>query len=255
MIEIVENLSEPLELFAADKIVVAPGKSAVLVERTLNAQCTVEVGENARLRHYRLHGSGEESALAATVAAGASYELTTLHLGSGGTHVRMELSGAGARCQSDAVYAVNGSEQARLSSDIRHSADDTFSAQTVKGIAADSAKASFEGGILIPPGRRGIDGGQQHRALLLSPAAEIRAVPKLEIYSDDVKCAHGSAIGALNELHLFYLRTRGIPEPQAREILIGAFLNEVLDEIADEQIRAEFRDRAADRCRFKDAEL
>lgn len=253
MIEIVENQSEPLELCAADKIVIAPGKSAVLVERSLNGECTVEVGENARLRHYRLHCSGE-SVLAATVAARASYELTTLHLGGGGTHVRMDLTGAEARCRSDAVYAVSGAEQARLSSDIRHSADDTFSAQLVKGIAADGAKASFEGSILIPPGRRGIDGAQQHRALLLSPAAEIRAVPKLEIYSDDVKCAHGSAIGALNELHLFYLRTRGIPEPQAREILIAAFLNEVLDEITDEQIRAEFRNRVAEQCRFSGAE-
>ena len=250
MIHITESPSEPLILMKADEIVIAPKTHAVIVERSLSDQCSVTVGENAHVKHFRIHDRGQNS-LSAEIASKGSYELLTVHAGEGDIHVAMDLVGEGASCRSDAVYALSGDEKSLISSDIRHSADFTFSAQLVKGVVSGASQASFEGGILIPAGRKGIDGGQQHRALLLSPLAEVKAVPKLEIYSDDVKCAHGSAIGALNEQQLYYLKTRGIPEIDAREILIAAFLNEVLQVVDEDALREEFEALIAARCHFR----
>ena len=99
------------------------------------------------------------------------------------------------------------------------------------------------------PAAEEIDGAQQHRALLLSRDATVEAVPRLEIYADDVKCAHGSAIGTLNQDQLYYMRTRGIDENDARALLTTAFLNEVLDGIGDESVRAEFERLADERLK------
>lgn len=221
-------------------LTVDPGKTAVFIERELAGKTEIVVGENARVTHYRLH-RGADHALSVRIEEGGVYELVTLHIGSGNLNVAVDLAGREAVCRSDIVYVLSGDEQAVVHTDIRHNADNTVSSQLVKGAVGGTAKAAFEGTILIPCERRKIDGAQQHRALLLSPEAEVKAVPQLEIYADDVKCAHGSAIGTLNRQQLYYLRTRGIDENEARAVLTTAFLNEVLDEIKDENIREEFK--------------
>ena len=89
---------------------------------------------------------------------------------------------------------------------------------------------------------RGFSGARYNpAAILLSPDATVKAVPRLEIYADDVKCAHGSAIGSLNQDQLYYLRTRGIDEADARALLTRAFLDEVFDSIEEEEIREDFK--------------
>ena len=85
---------------------------------------------------------------------------------------------------------------------------------------------------------------QQHRALLLGKNACAQAVPQLEIYADDVKCAHGSAIGFLDQEQMFYLQSRGLDEEQARTLLTTAFLNEILDDIEDDEVREELKSLA-----------
>ncbi len=231
-------------LVKRERLTVAENKNAVFIERELADRLEIDVKAGARVKHYRLHG-GTDNALSVRIGENAVYELVTLHLGNGDLTMSFDLAGEGANCRSDVVYVLSGDEKSVIASDIRHGADKTVSAQLVKGAVGGRGHAAFQGGILIPYDKKEIDGAQQHRALLLSRDATIEAVPRLEIYADDVKCAHGSAIGTLNQDQLYYMRTRGIDENDARALLTTAFLNEVLDGIKDETVRAEF-ERLAD---------
>jgi Fe-S cluster assembly protein SufD len=107
----------------------------------------------------------------------------------------------------------------------------------------------FNGKVVVHRGARGIDARQTSDNLLLSDQAEIDTKPELEIYSDDVKCSHGSTVGELDAEHLFYLRSRGVDEAHAREILTTAFATTVLERIAAPDIRASLADRVTARLR------
>ncbi|GEM_PF-1697076 len=231
-------------LVKRERLTVAENENAVFIERELADRLEINVKAGAHVKHYRLH-EGTDNALSVRIGENAVYELVTLHLGNGDLTMSFDLAGEGANCRSDVVYVLSGDEKSVIASDIRHGADKTVSAQLVKGAVGGRGHAAFQGGILIPYDKKEIDGAQQHRALLLSRDATIEAVPRLEIYADDVKCAHGSAIGTLNQDQLYYMRTRGIDENDARALLTTAFLNEVLDGIKDESVRAEF-ERLAD---------
>lgn len=231
-------------LVKRERLTVAENENAVFIERELADRLEIDVKAGARVKHYRLHG-GADNALTVRIGENAAYELVTLHLGNGDLSMSFDLAGEGANCRSDVVYILSGDEKSVIASDVRHNADKTVSAQLVKGAVGGRGHAAFQGGILIPYDKKEIDGAQQHRALLLSRDATVEAVPRLEIYADDVKCAHGSAIGTLNQDQLYYMRTRGIDETDARALLTTAFLNEVLDGIEDESVRAEF-ERLAD---------
>ena len=111
----------------------------------------------------------------------------------------------------------------------------------------DRSRGVFQGKVLVREGAQGTDGQQQHKALLLFGQAEVDAKPELEIYADDVQCAHGATVGALDEDQLFYLRARGIPEAQARALLTQSFLIEAVEHIARPAIRDVFRDALAHR--------
>jgi Fe-S cluster assembly protein SufD len=111
--------------------------------------------------------------------------------------------------------------------------------QLVKGAARPGGRGVFQGKIVVAEGAQKTDARQTHRALLLGDGAEIDAKPELEIYADDVQCAHGNTIGALDETALFYLRSRGLPLAQARALLIEAFLLEAIPDWLDEALRGE----------------
>jgi len=107
--------------------------------------------------------------------------------------------------------------------EINHLAGQTYSHQLIKGVACGISKSHFYGIIRIPANMQKCEGSQTHKALLLSENAVVNAVPELEIYADDVKCAHGSSVGALDEKELFYLSSRGIDAKTAKKMLIKAF--------------------------------
>jgi Fe-S cluster assembly protein SufD len=123
---------------------------------------------------------------------------------------------------------------------IDHLAPDTSSRETYKGVLDENSRGVFQGRIQVHPGADRTDGRQTCRTLLLADGAEIDAKPELEIYADDVKCSHGAAAGALDGDALFYLRSRGIPEVEARRMLVEAFLVEAIDGIENETVRASF---------------
>jgi Fe-S cluster assembly protein SufD len=108
---------------------------------------------------------------------------------------------------------------------------DGTTGQLTKGVADDQARGVFQGRIVVAPGADRTDARMGHHALILSDRAEIDAKPELEIYADDVACAHGNTVGALDEEALFYARQRGLTEAEARALLMGAFLAEVVDRI------------------------
>ena len=139
--------------------------------------------------------------------------------------------GAGASVRLDGAYLLAEKRHADLTTVVRHQGVDGTTAQLAKGVVRDQARAVFQGRIVVAEGADRTDARMGHHALILSDRAEVDAKPELEIYADDVACAHGNTVGALDEDALFYIRSRGLPEPEARALLVEAFLGEVLDRI------------------------
>lgn len=240
-------------------IVLEPGSSASLIEThtgggadryLANHVTRIVVGESARLRHYLLQSEGTDGYHIATrhaaIAAGARYEAFALTLGGRLTRneITVTLDGAKAESVLAGAYLLRGKEHCDNTLVSEHRVPHTACRQVFKGVLDDSARGVFQGRIVVHRDAQHSDGHQLSKALLLSDAAEIDQKPELEIYADDVKCSHGAAAGQLDADELFYLRARGIPEGQARRLLIEGFLAEVFDEIAEPDLHAAFTARA-----------
>jgi len=129
---------------------------------------------------------------------------------------------------------------------IEHAVPHCMSRELVKSVLDDKARSVFQAKVHVHPGAQKTDGKQMANALLLSDQAEFDSKPELEIYADDVVCGHGSTSGDLDEEAMFYLRSRGLPEAEARALLIAAFVDEVFDGIEDERLRDALTARTAD---------
>ncbi|MGI9310027.1 MAG: Fe-S cluster assembly protein SufD [bacterium] len=153
----------------------------------------------------------------------------------GGALVRndlsVELAGEGAHCDMLGLYSIAGAQHVDNHTTMVHAAEHCTSRELYKGVLAQRSRAVFHGRIKVEPGAQKTDASQANNNLLLSRHAEIDSKPQLEIYADDVKCAHGATVGQLDADALFYLRARGIDEAQAREMLTFAFVNDVVGEI------------------------
>jgi Fe-S cluster assembly protein SufD len=119
---------------------------------------------------------------------------------------------------------------------ISHQEECCKSRQIIKNALKSGAKAIFQGKIFVASKAQKTDGYQMSNGLILTDDCEFLVKPELEIYADDVVCSHGSISGTLNEDHLFYLRSRGIPLKEAQKKLIQAFFSEILDEVSDDNI-------------------
>lgn len=199
-------------------------------------ETTIHLAPQAKLVHGKIMGGGAASYLNRTqvdVASGAYYE--NFKLIKGGALVRNEievaLAGEMAQCALNGVMLLRGQEHADTTTHIFHKAPHTMSRETYKSVAAGKSRGVFQGKVTVAPGAQKSDAQQMNRALLLSEQAEIDAKPELEIFADDVKCSHGCAVGDLDHESLFYLRTRGLSEEQARALLIEGFIGDLLDEI------------------------
>ncbi len=126
---------------------------------------------------------------------------------------------------------------------VTHDAVNCESRQVFKKVLRNGATGVFQGKILVKPGAQKTDGYQISQSLLLDEDSQFLAKPELEIYADDVQCSHGSTSGAIDETALFYLRSRGVPERAATDLLVLAFLAEALDEIADDRLAEDLRNR------------
>ena len=173
------------------------------------------------------------------IAPGAALAQTVLV--SGGRRQRIETQvihpGAGATVRMDGLYLLSDKRHADITTVVTHAGVDGLTDQLAKSVVRDQARAVFQGRIVVSPGADRTEARMAHHALVLSDRAEVDAKPELEIYADDVVCAHGNTVGALDDDAMFYARQRGIPEDEARAMLTLAFVAEVVDRIEDEPAR------------------
>ena len=159
-----------------------------------------------------------------TVAAGGDFQADFVNT-NGPLGVTVILAGEDAKCQLNCAYLCNDNNKIDIDFKVLHKSSKTISSQQIKGLSTGCGQVSFNGTITIPYDSQKCDGRQNHRGIILSDTAKISATPELEIWADDVKCAHGSAIGPLDKEQLFYLQTRGIPVTEAKKLLLSSFFN------------------------------
>jgi Fe-S cluster assembly protein SufD len=216
-----------------------------------NPVTEIHVADGAVLTHVRTQteaiGAFHLATIYAAVAAGGTYDSFTLNIGGriARTEIHTALNGVGAVAHLNGAQLLTGSQHADFTSVVRHAAPKGTSRQTIKNVLAGQSHGVFQGRIEVARGAQGTDGYQMNRALLLSPDAEIDTKPELEIFADDVKCSHGATVGELDAEQLFYLRSRGIPDHEARSILVRAFLAEALDPVTNDMARGMLEDAVA----------
>jgi Fe-S cluster assembly protein SufD len=147
------------------------------------------------------------------------------------TNIYTTLAGPGAHATLYGLYVGNGRQHVDHQTRIEHAAPGCTSWEVYKGILDGHAHAVFNGKVFVHPEAQKTDGKQTNKNLLLSDTAKVDTKPQLEIFADDVKCTHGATVGSLDAGPLFYCRSRGIPESEARTLLTYAFAADVLEEI------------------------
>ncbi len=253
---VAKDVAEPLRVSFAGHgharalIVLDEGASLTLVETQSahgsfrNVGVEIVLGRNAHLTHLRVaeasHSIQVED-VAVRVARDASYRA---HLFNGGAlparlNLRVTLKEPGASVYFSGVSVLGQDSHADVTTEIYHASGRTQSAQLFKHVVGDKGRAVYQGKITVAEGADLSDSRQTAKALLLGPRAEADLKPELEIFAEDVKCAHGAAVGDLDADSLFYLRSRGVPEVEARNLLIHAFVGDALAEVAREDLRAE----------------
>jgi Fe-S cluster assembly protein SufD len=206
----------------------APGESLSL------AVTELAVGPGSHLEHYRLQEASGEAFHLGVLAAKLERDATLVshNLSVGGRIARLdldvELAAPGARVDMNGLYVVRDRQHADSHTRVDHAVPRTTSDELYRGVLTGKSRAVFNGKAIVHPGAAGTDARQSNANLLLSPEAEVDTKPELEIYADDVKCAHGATTGQLDTAALFYLRSRGIDEGTAKSLLTFAFADTVL---------------------------
>ena len=243
-------LARPVEPQAASfprVLVVAERESAATIIESYEAtgdgvyltDAVVEVfvGENARVTHYKVQRESEAAFHIATthveLERSAFYDLTTITLGAQLSRhgIGVKLAHEGAECAVDGLYLVSTGQHADTHSLIEHIAPHCTSHQIYKGILDGKSRAVFNGKVFVHQGAQQTDAQQTNKNLLLSPDARVDTKPQLEIFADDVKCAHGATVGQLAEEELFYLLSRGLHPDLARNLLTYGFAEELVEKI------------------------
>ena len=231
------------------------GSSATLVETHVglpgevyfsNPVASITVGEGATLRRYVSVDETVEAFHLATslvkVSGGGTFE--GFHLGLGGALVRQEirvaLTGENATVRLNGAYALNGKSHHDLTTVMDHALPNCASSQVFKGVVDGESHAIYQGRIHVARDAQKTDARQLHKALFLSRGPQVDCKPELEIYADDVQCAHGATTGELDPNHMFYLAARGIDPETARALLVEGFLSDAVSEISDEMVREVF---------------
>lgn len=253
ILHVAVGMDEPLITHPRHLVMIEAGASADLIERYCalgegeyftNALVEVELGEGSHLRHMR---SQEESAVARHLTdlqvrldASARYELVNASLGAAWsrTDVGVTFAGEQASAELDGLLLARDRQLTDVHLDIRHKVPECTSRETFRGILDGKGKVVFDGHILVAKDAQKTDAVLSNDNLMLSRSAEVDTKPQLEIYADDVKCSHGTTVGELDADMLFYLRSRGIPERQAVQMLCQGFAGQVLERVSDGALRS-----------------
>jgi Fe-S cluster assembly protein SufD len=218
-----------------------------------NGLTELQLGAGARLRHYRLHEESGDALHIGGVHARLERDaaLDSFHLALGSRLKRLDLdvhhAGPGAHCDLNGVYLPRGEEHVDYHTTIEHAVPHCTSDEVFRGIVADRASAVFNGRIHIHPQAQKTRAELSNKNLLTSADAEVNTKPELEIYADDVQCAHGATVAQLDALSLHYLRTRGISRAEAEVMLSFGFINELIEGVTLEPLRKYLRPLLAER--------
>jgi Fe-S cluster assembly protein SufD len=220
---------------------VSPSDGVYLTNSTVD----FVLGAGAHLQHYKVQrestGAFHVATTNAELGPNASYDTTAINLGAALSRqdIGITMDHEGAECWVDGLYMMDGSQHTDTHSSIDHRQPRCTSHQLYKGILDGKSRAVFNGKVFVRHGAQQTDARQTNKNLLLSNEARIDTKPQLEIFADDVKCAHGAAIGQLEEDEIFYLESRGINPELARNMLTYGFAEEVIEKIKIESIKRE----------------
>lgn len=235
------SYDQPLELTGLGtgngrfRIEVGAGASLDVIERHTsktgfaNVDLTYIVKEGGTLRRTVINQDGAEMIrhvrARVTLWEGAEFHQTLLTFGGALTRLETRIAGMGAvTANMNGAYLLDGTRHADITNYFDFTAPGSVVRDSVAGIVTDKGKGVFQGKFHVRRPAQQTDAEMRHDALMLSDSAKINAKPELEIYADDVECAHGNTIGQLDEEALFYMRQRGIPDAQARAMLLEAFI-------------------------------
>jgi Fe-S cluster assembly protein SufD len=227
-------------------VIADAGSSVTLVEDFValqdeayftNAVTEIALAGNAEVRHVRVQRDGAAAFhianCAVSLAQASRYHSVSVALGAriSRHNLGVVLAAEGAECSVDGLALIGGAQLADSHTLIDHAMPQGRSRQLHKCIVDGAARAVFNGNIMVRPGAQRTDSSQSSRNLLLSGKARVDTKPQLEIFADDVKCAHGATVGQLDVDEVFYLKSRGLSDTAARNLLTYAFGAEVIERI------------------------
>ena len=169
--------------------------------------------------------------------AGSRVKIHLINFSSATNTITIEQAGEECETEIYGLAYLHGEEKVSVETHVTHAVGGGKSNQLIKFVLDDASRGRFVGDLKIAPDAQGVETHQTNRNLLLSETAEMRTQPQLEIYADDVKASHGASTGQLDESALFYMQQRGIEKNKARQLLVNAFMKEVLETIGDEKIK------------------
>jgi Fe-S cluster assembly protein SufD len=217
-------------------------ESAAPVAGAINIVTQVKLAEGARLGHVRVQNESDDAVLLTSTTveqqARSKYQYSGFDLGGGlvrhGLHAK--LAGDEAETVFDGAFVLDRKRHVDNHVSVDHAAPGGNSSQFFRGVLGGSSRGVFNGRALIRPGADGSSVRQSNANLLLSALAEMDTKPELEIYADEIEASHGATVGQLDEAAVFYLRSRGLNEDQARRILTTAFCHAVTDRLEDRDL-------------------
>ena len=242
------QLVQPRDLFmlheGAEAEVIIEHIALDTPEAFVNSVRECVVGEGARLTIHKLqhevNGPANISFDGVRVAAKGHYSISTTTLDGAliRNEVKVSLAGPEAHAELNGVYLLNGTTHCDNHTYIGHDVPDCTSDELYKGIVAGKGTSVFNGKVYVKQDAQRTRAYQSNANILLGDDAKVYTKPELEIYADDVKCSHGCTIGRLDEKGLFYLRSRGVSEAEARKLMAHAFITEVVERIQNEEWKA-----------------
>jgi Fe-S cluster assembly protein SufD len=247
---------------------VEPNARVGLIERHMslggganfvNSSVRVDIARGATVNHYRVQESGAKAVwfdtLAAVLQQDSTYKLHGVNVGglAARSTVHVQLAGRGADAAISMASLGDKQQIQDVLVQVEHVAPHAKSEQTFRGISAGRARVGFNGMVVVRKDAKGTDSQQSLRGLLAGPEAEIDVRPQLEIYTDDVRCAHGATAGKLDDNMLFYLLSRGIDAATAQRLLKWAFLEDVVARIEVPELRRQIERSLVGQMREGDA--
>lgn len=242
------------------RIDLASGQSTTLVEAFegngwINHIARIFIGNGASLTHIILQQGIADAVTTLdyqiALEPGATYRAILINLGSHFGRIGLQAAvGQGAHAEVSGIQLGQSAQTLEIISQINHNAPAAVSRQMMRTILTEKAIGTYLGKIRVTQGAQKTDAEQSSRSLLLTRTATANTKPELEIYTDDVKCAHGATVGELDKQALFYMATRGIDPAEARALLTEAFVADVIASIADLQLQAEITDLVTTKLRL-----